>query len=141
MKGFDMSLCACANIRRVDRTVTQFYEEMLAPSGLHITQFTLLVTIAESAPITVNHLAEIMGMDRTTLTRALGPLTKQSFVSITEGEDRRTRLVTLTQVGEEALEVAFPLWEKAQSQVVQGLGQERFYALLTELSAIATLSR
>jgi DNA-binding MarR family transcriptional regulator len=55
---------------------------MLAESGLHITQFTLLATLAEVAPVTVNQLAEIMVMDRTTLTRNLGPLTTQQLVRI-----------------------------------------------------------
>ena len=141
MKDMNVRQCACANIRRVDRAITQFYDQMLVSSGLHITQFTLLATIKESTPITVNRLAEMMGMDRTTLTRNLEPLAKQGFVCIAEGEDRRTRLVTLTRGGEEALEVAFPLWEKAQSQIVLGLGQERFHALLTELSAITALSQ
>ena len=128
--------CACANIRRADRVITQFYDEMLAESGLHITQFTLLATLAEVAPVTVNQLAEIMVMDRTTLTRNLGPLTTQQLVRIETGADRRVHLVLLTHEGEEALRRALPLWQKAQSQIERTLGRERFDDLLTELSAI-----
>ena len=36
--------CACANLRKAARAVTQVFDEALAPSGLRITQFTLLVT-------------------------------------------------------------------------------------------------
>ncbi len=60
--------CVGANIRRTDRVVTQFYEEMLAPSGLNGPQFWLLATLAKVAPITIHRLAEIMDIDRTTLT-------------------------------------------------------------------------
>lgn len=127
--------CACANIRRTDRAITQFYDEALAPSGLLITQFTLLATLAQTAPIMINRLAEIMVMDRTTLTRNLRPLTKQGLVRIEEGEDRRTHLVLLTREGEQALLQAFPLWKEAQSRIVRALGQERFDHLLTDLSA------
>src|SRR6266567_118677 len=49
--------CACATIRRTDRVLTQFYDEILAPSGLYVTQFTTLATLAEAAPITINRLA------------------------------------------------------------------------------------
>src|SRR5260370_25568033 len=95
--------CACATIRRTDRVLTQFYDEILAPSGLYVTQFTTLATLAEAAPITINRLAEILVMDRTTLTRNLELLTKQQLVRIDEGQDRRTRLEFLTQEGEQAL--------------------------------------
>ena len=52
--------CACATIRRTDRVLTQFYDEILAPSGLYVTQFTTLATLAEAAPITINRLAELL---------------------------------------------------------------------------------
>ena len=133
--------CACAAIRRVDRVITQIYDEALAASGLRITQFTLLATMFEAGPINVNRLAELLSMDRTTLTRNLEPLTRQGFVSSEEGEDRRVRLVTLTAEGKAVLAQALPLWNAAQARLVQGLGQERFHALLTELSALTKLTR
>ncbi len=128
--------CACAMIRRTDRVVTQFYDEILAPSGLYVTQFTTLATIAEAAPITINHLAELLVMDRTTLTRNLELLTKQHLVRIEEGQDRRMRLVFLTQEGEQALRRAWPLWQEAQARIERALGRERFDALLSELAAV-----
>ncbi|HET8851758.1 MAG TPA: MarR family transcriptional regulator [Ktedonobacteraceae bacterium] len=128
--------CACATIRRTDRVLTQFYDEILAPSGLYITQFTTLATLAEAAPITINQLAELLVMDRTTLTRNLELLTKQHLVRIEEGQDRRMRLVFLTQEGEQALKRAWPLWQEAQARIERALGRERFEGLLTELSAV-----
>lgn len=128
--------CACATIRRTDRVLTQFYDEMLAPSGLYVTQFTTLATLAEAAPITINRLAELLVMDRTTLTRNLELLTKQHLVRIEEGQDRRMRLVFLTQEGEQALRRAWPLWQEAQARIERALGRERFEGLLTDLSAV-----
>ena len=132
--------CACANIRRTDRVVTGFYDEILAPSGLSITQFTLLATLAQAAPITINRLAEIMDMDRTTLTRNLKLLIKQHLVRSQEGEDRRTRQVGLTEEGEQALGRAWPLWQEAQARIEGALGRERFEGLLAELSAVRRLA-
>ena len=132
--------CACANIRRTDRVVTGFYDEILAPSGLYTTQLTLLATLAEAAPITINRLAEIMEMDRTTLTRNLELLIKRHLVRSEEGEDRRTRQVGLTKEGEQALGRAWPLWQEAQARIEQALGRERFDGLLAELSAVRTLA-
>jgi DNA-binding MarR family transcriptional regulator len=128
--------CACATIRRTDRVLTQFYDEILAPSGLYVTQFTTLATLAEAAPVTINRLAELLVMDRTTLSRNLELLTKQHLVRIEEGQDRRMRLVFLTQEGEQALRRAWPLWQEAQAKIERALGRERFEGLLTDLSAV-----
>jgi DNA-binding MarR family transcriptional regulator len=133
--------CACGAIRRTDRVLTQFYEEILAPSGLYFTQFTTLATLAEAAPISINYLAELLVMDRTTLTRNLELLTKQHLVRIEEGQDRRMRLVLPTREGEQAFRRAWPLWQEAQARIERALGRERFEGLLTDLSAlIATAS-
>ena len=133
--------CACATVRRTDRVLTQFYDEILAPSGLYITQFTLLATLSQAAPVTINRLAEIMDMDRTTLSRNLEVLVKQHMVRIEEGEDRRMRQVHLTQEGEQALRRALPLWQEAQARIEHALGRERFDGLLTELSAARAAAR
>ena len=77
-------------------------------------------------------------MDRTTLTRNLELLTKQHLVRIEEGQDRRMRLVFLTQEGEEALRRAWPLWQEAQARIERALGRERFEGLLSDLSAVIT---
>lgn len=133
--------CACANIRRTDRVVTGFYDERLAPSGLSTTQFTLLSTLAEAAPISINRLAEIIEMDRTTLTRNLTLLVKRGLARLEEGEDRRMRLILLTPEGEQALGRAWPLWQDAQARIEHAFGQQRFDDLLTELSAIRAIAR
>ncbi len=132
----EVQRCACATIRRTDRVLTQFYDEILAPSGLYVTQFTTLATLTQAAPVTINRLAEILVMDRTTLTRNLEVLAKKHLVRIEEGEDRRTRLVHLTQEGEQALTRAWPLWQEAQARIEHALGRERFEGLLTDLSAV-----
>ncbi len=132
--------CACANIRRTDRVITQFYDEMLAPSGLNAPQFGLLATLAEAAPVTIHRLAQIMDIERTTLTRNLEVLAKQHLVRNEEGEDRRMRLVQLSQEGEQALKRAWPLWQEAQARIEHALGRERLDALLTELSTVRALA-
>src|SRR5436309_10358447 len=98
----EVQRCACATVRRTDRVLTQFYDEILAPSGLYITQFTLLATRTQAAPVTSNRLAEIMDMDRTTLSRNLEVLAKQHMARRDEREDRRTRHGHLTQARDEA---------------------------------------
>jgi DNA-binding MarR family transcriptional regulator len=136
-----MRRCACTNIRQTDRVITQLYDGILAPSGLYSTQFALLATLVDVAPVTINRLAAVMDIDRTTLTRNLKLLSKMHLVSIEKGEDQRTRLVLLSSDGEQALKNAWPLWQYAQSRIESMFDHERFDALLTELSAIRALVR
>lgn len=133
--------CVGANIRRTDRAITQFYDAILAPSGMTAPQFGLLTMLAEVAPIMINRLAEVLSMDRTTLTRNLGPLTKQHLVSVEEGKDRRMRIVKLTAEGDQAIRRAWPLWQEAQSRIEQAFGRERVNALLAELAAVRELTK
>lgn len=132
--------CACFNLRKAARAVTQLYDEALRPADLRVTQFALLTAtrLLGSAPMT--RLAERMGMDRTTLTRNLRPLERQGLIRVRPGKDGRVREVVLTGRGQEALDRAVPLWERVQARVVRGLGGPRWRRLLGDLTAMAALA-
>lgn len=80
-------------------------------------------------------------MDRTTLTRNLKPLEREGWLQIKIGRDQRTRIVSLTTQGEAALERALPLWQKAQEEVVEVLGDQRWSAFLAQLAEVTGLMR
>jgi len=131
--------CACANLRKAARAVTQVFDDALAPSGLKVTQFTLLVTSRLVGESTINELAERMVMDRTTLSRNLKPLVRSGLLEMQPGEDGRTRLVQLTPAGEQALKEAYPLWQQVQQETVSALGEERHEALLGDIAQTVSL--
>jgi DNA-binding MarR family transcriptional regulator len=132
--------CACFKVRKAARAITKLYEEVLQPSGLRATQFSLLMATRVMGPVTVVKLAEVMVMDRTTLTRNLQILEKRRLITSKPGEDRREREVTLTAAGMEVLTKAVPLWQEAQNRVKKGLGEERLQNLLGNLSEITSLA-
>jgi DNA-binding MarR family transcriptional regulator len=127
--------CACFNIRKATRAVTQFYDDLLRPSGLRTTQFTLLLLLRGHGPTSINGLADAAGTDRTTLTRNLAILDERRLVRIRPGEDARVRVVELTDAGDEAVSAAFPLWQRAQTRIAKRVGQDRLARLLSDLSA------
>ena len=45
--------CACFNLRKAARAVTQLYDEVLAPSGLRGTQFSVLAVISAAGAATM----------------------------------------------------------------------------------------
>lgn len=132
--GIVANTCTCFNLRKASRAITQLFDEKLQPSGLLITQFTILVAVSVAGSGTMNDLADGLGMDRTTLTRNLKPLEKQGLITIVPGSDQRVRLVSLTDRGRAALVKALPLWESAQACVIEGLGESRWKVLLAGLS-------
>ena len=133
--------CVGWNIRRANRAVSRFYDDVLRPSGLRITQFSLLARVMELQPVTINDLAEAVLMDRTTLGRNLKPLEKQGLVRIAPGPDRRTRLVTPTPEGGAALMRTLPLWQKAQAHMRNKLGDDRADRLISDLREAVAATR
>ena len=72
-------------MRETSRTLTRKYDEVLKPSELLTTQYIVLVAIQKAQPVTITELAEVMAMDRTTLTRNLKPLEKSRFIVSNKG--------------------------------------------------------
>ncbi len=115
--------CVMQHLRKTARGVTQLYEESLKEVGLTAGQFSTLVAVARNDGIALTPLAEELGMDRTTLTRALAPMERNGWIStaIREG-DARVRNVQLTEAGRELLSKATTRWQAAQDAALKRIG-------------------
>lgn len=118
--------CLCANLRRAARALTQVYEEALRPAGLRGSQFTILQTLSLAGELTQGHLAHLLAMDSTTLTRTLAVMERQRWISRRRGTDRREWRIQLSKAGKAKFERALPQWEKAQALVRKKLGEPRW---------------
>lgn len=105
------------------RAVTQRYDTMLRPSGLRITQYSVLANIARAGESTLDRLTEVMAIDQTTLTRSLTLLEQAGLIKRVPHSDKRTRSLRVTRKGIGALNRARPLWTRAQAQVLQMIGE------------------
>jgi DNA-binding MarR family transcriptional regulator len=135
----DLAGCVCFNLRKAARAVTQHYDAVLAPAGLKATQFSVLavLSVADSTPL--SKAADLLGMDRTTLTRNLRPLERNSWIrSSRSPDDGRERLLGLTRSGRSAFETALPLWHKAQDGMVQQIGRTRWDGLRRVVGGVAS---
>jgi DNA-binding MarR family transcriptional regulator len=63
-------------VRQVARAITVVYENMLAHTGLHATQFTALQLLDSAPNLTTTELAEALGIDQTTATWTLALIKK-----------------------------------------------------------------
>src|SRR5579859_6713451 len=74
--------CNCLAIRQAARHVSQFYDQLFAPTGLRATQFAILSRLRRDGPMTINALAAALVMDRTTLGRNILPLQRDGLIEI-----------------------------------------------------------
>src|SRR5262245_41103532 len=91
--------CSCFAARRTARLITQHYEQHLKPSGLRVTQFTMLSVLVLAGPLSLSELADQLGVERTTLTRNLRAMLASGWVKEAPTEDRRVRLLAITRSG------------------------------------------
>jgi DNA-binding MarR family transcriptional regulator len=131
--------CNCFVARSAARHVTQLYDQLLAPVGLHVTQFSILAKLNRLGPMTINVLAGEMLMDRTTLSRNILPLERDGLVTIkVSSADCRAKVLRLTRSGEKRLQAAREAWAKAQARFETRIGANRaadFRALLRTIVA------
>lgn len=117
----------CHNLaaRRSARSLTRLYDQHLAPSGLSVSQYSILAVIVERDGITVAELSRMMVMERTTLMRALGPLEKAGLIERRQEPGERAMTFHLSATGRAKVEQAAPLWQQAQQSFERRAGAER----------------
>jgi DNA-binding MarR family transcriptional regulator len=133
----DQAICHCLALRQATRTVTNGYDAALAPTGLRVTQFSILLTLSAGSPMTVSQLAAALVLDRTTLTRNLKPLERDVLLSTGPGEhDGRERLIALTAAGKDKLAEALPYWRDAQKAFERQVGKMKTNELRALLRSV-----
>lgn len=116
--------CTCFRVRKASRRITQIYSRHLAPTGLKISQFSLLGFVCAEGPVSVGRLAERLATDRTTLTRTLRPLLQDGLLERAPSGDRRRHDLIATAAGRALFRRAVPLWSQAEHEVRAALGPE-----------------
>jgi DNA-binding MarR family transcriptional regulator len=138
--SYATSACSYAAVRRAARKLGQFYDDVVAPSGLKATQQGLLYQIHETDEPTMGEIASALIMDLSGLGHTLKPLIRDGYVeTFSDKNDRRIRRVRLTKAGEKKLAEAMKLWKIAQQRIEDRIGAEkakRLRAALDEISAL-----
>ena len=130
--------CACFNIRRVSRAITQFYDAEVRRHGMRPTQTPILRALRAKKCWSMAELSEWLGMERTTLLRNLRPLQRDGLVRAKGGGQGGHVELEITEKGSAALAKIHPAWRSAQDKVVAILGKERWSAIISDLEKVAT---
>jgi DNA-binding MarR family transcriptional regulator len=135
--GPQPEVCNCLVLRQASRHVTQFYDQLLASSGLRTTQFSILIRLRLAGPMTINALAKALVMDRTTLGRNILPLEREGLIDVVSGRaDRRSKILRLTKAGAARLRAARAGWTQAQAKFEAAFGGRRAAGLRALLQAV-----
>jgi len=120
---FDITLkvrdaCVCLHVQRAARALARRYDEALRPVGLTNGQFSLMMSLNRPEPPRIGEVADLLAMDRTTLTANLKPLERRGLVTVAVDEtDRRSRRLSLTDAGRALLVQAMPIWDRTQAEI------------------------
>jgi Transcriptional regulators len=139
-KPHQRSICNCLNLRRASQAISKVYDRFLEPSGLKISQYSLVKCINRFEPVNVSDLAVELKLDRTTLVRNLKPLEERGLISDISPIGSRNRQLILTNEGKKAFATASSLWRDAQNHVEEYLGKEDLDTLLALLLKIEKMA-
>lgn len=130
--------CLCLHLQRAARAVARRFDELMRPAGLTSGQFSLLMSLNRPEPPTIRAVAELLAMDRTTLTANLKPLAHRGLVRIKiDRDDRRSRRLVLTAKGRAALIAALPAWQEGHAAIEPALAGHKTDRLRADLRALA----
>lgn len=120
--------CTHDALRRATRQLGNLYDEMVAPTGLKITQLVMLGQIESlhhGAGPTLQTLAKQMAIGISALTHALKPLIRDGLVQLQAGAtDKRIKHAALTPLGKQTLEQGITLWRIANRRTETILGSD-----------------
>lgn len=129
--------CYCLALRRASRRMVRLYDKVLAEHGLTIAQFSLLPWIHALKRPTVQRLAEKAQMDQSTLSRGLALLERDGLVaSDVDPEDRRKRILRLTDEGQRRMVASAEAWKRAQDEVAEAMEGVSMAALMRDVDRL-----
>lgn len=117
--------CLSLNTRRAARVASRLFDEALRPHGLTSGQFSILVALIGLPEPSVSRLAELLAMDRTTLTANLKPLERAGLVANGRRPgDGRAKLLSITDHGRSVVADALPSWTRTQEVLERRLSSD-----------------
>lgn len=130
-------VCHCQALRQAARRATGLYDSVIAPFGIRVSQFGILVRLRQSGPLGLQALAAALVLDRTTLGRNLRALERDGLVaSECDPRDRRVRRLAITAAGLDLMRRAMPAWREAQGLYESRYGAAQAAALRLELQRL-----
>lgn len=133
------------NIRRlfgsrlgyVSRQWRRAVDERLQPFGLTEATWLPLLHIARNEPLRQKDLAEVVGIECSTLVRLIDALDNAGLINrVPDGDDRRAKLLSLTPSGRVLVEKVETATNIIRQQIFEGIGDEELTIALNVIDRI-----
>ena len=115
--------CIAMRLRQINRMVTRLYDEALRPLGFTVNQLNILATIVNRGPLTPGQLGQMLGMEKSTVSRTIDRMHKHGWIDIGPGKDRRSQSLKATPKGRQLLVTAAPIWHELQANVLDSTAE------------------
>ncbi|OZC97717.1 MarR family transcriptional regulator [Rhodococcus sp. 06-235-1A] len=127
-----------AQIKRIVALLDLAVEPIYTAADVTVAEVELMVPLRHAVePVTAVRLAELLGMSRAGVSKALGKLERRGFIEReTNTEDRRSASITLTETGKTVVDDVFPRELAAHGRLFDALGARR-ERVLEALSILA----
>ena len=128
--------CACTNLKMAARIVGRVYDTALGTAGVNATQYAILINTHRYQPISQMRLANHLGLERTTLYRAVEILAGNGWLTATPTGAGVTKVLELTPRGAQIAAQAQRGWDTVQQGFLHTFGAARWGAFLGMLDEI-----
>jgi DNA-binding MarR family transcriptional regulator len=116
--------CVAVRLRRLNRIITNLYDDALRPLGLKASQLNILVVAAKLGLARPARVCEILQLDASTLSRNVERMRARGWLEVVSDEDARAQPFRLTTQGRRLIERAYPAWQEGQRRATELLGKE-----------------
>lgn len=127
----------CSALRKTTRAVTRLYEDVMDGADMSVLQFSVLRHLADHGDLPLSRLAALLVMDRTTLYRTLGPITREGWAKVADGKGR-AKIASITPEGMAAMEASTAAWVRAQDKLLMLMGAQKWGILQGALTDLST---
>lgn len=120
----DLARCLVLNTVAASRALLRAGDAKLKPFGVTVQQLSLLAAIRFHPGQPVMALAQLIALDRTSLTRNLDLLEHKGLVRRVAGTANNARVCELTEKGNPLLDHLLVLWRQSQAPLMEGISPE-----------------
>jgi DNA-binding MarR family transcriptional regulator len=125
----------------MDQAILELYRERgLSPYRSNWSPVLLSLAEAHEPGLTIKELAELHGVKHASMSQRVASMTSAGLVRTGEGDDARTRIVSLTATGRQTLEFAEQEWNATETAIAT-LDEETGNLLIAAGEALAAAFR
>lgn len=136
--GYSLDASAGHMLRRAHQRYQSMFQECAAGLGLTGPQFAALLRLSEMGRVTQNHLGRLAAMDSATVQGVVRRLVGRGLVQAeADRQDRRIRILTITDTGAELLRSAQEAGRRANDSILSPLSAAERRQLLSMLRRVA----